>query len=54
MNTAVLETKSLEFVPTRIYAATHGCGATIVGEGAEMRQAIISHTTECEWTEPTA
>lgn len=54
MITATLVVDNLEFVPTRTYAATHGCGATIIGEGREMRDAIKEHTRACEWMEPTA
>lgn len=54
MTAATLDETDLEFVPTRTYAATHGCGATIIGEGAEMRDAMKDHTSVCAWMEPTA
>lgn len=54
MLTAALVVDDLEFVPTRTYAAIHGCGATIIGEGAEMRDALKEHTAVCQWMEPTA
>ena len=54
MLTATLDVDDLEFVPTRTYAATHGCGATIIGMGAEMHDAMKDHTSGCEWMEPTA
>ena len=54
MNTLTLEAEDLEFVPSRPYAAAHGCGATIIGMGAEMHDAMKDHTSGCEWTEPTA
>ena len=48
MLTATLVVDDLEFVPTRMYAAIHGCGATIIGEGVEMRDALKEHTKLCE------
>ena len=54
MLTTALVVADLEFVPTRVYAAVHGCGATIIGEGVEMRDALKEHTAVCQWTEPTA
>lgn len=54
MLTAALVVDDLEFVPSHIYAAFHGCGATVIGEGAEMRDAMKEHTAVCEWSEPTA
>ena len=54
MLTATLDVDDLEFVPSRTYAAFHGCGATIIGEGEEMRDAMKDHTSGCEWMEPTA
>ena len=54
MLTATLDVDDLEFVPTRTYAAFHGCGATIIGEGEEMRGAMKDHTSVCAWMEPTA
>ncbi len=54
MLTATLDVDDLKFVPTRTYAAFHGCGATIIGEGVEMRDALKEHTAACQWTEPTA
>lgn len=54
MLTATLVVDDLEFVPTRMYAAIHGCGATIIGEGVEMRDALKEHTSVCQWAEPTA
>lgn len=54
MLTATLVVDDLEFVPTRTYAAIHECGATITGEGAEMRDAMKDHTSVCAWMEPTA
>lgn len=54
MTAATLDETDLEFVPTRTYAATHGCGATIIGGGHEMRDAIKDHTEKCDWMEPTS
>ncbi len=54
MLTATLVVDDLEFVPTRMYAAIHGCGATILGEGVEMRNALKEHTAGCQRAEATA
>lgn len=49
-----LAVADLEFVPSRPYAAIHGCGETIIGEGTTMRQKMDRHTAVCTWMEPTA
>lgn len=54
MLTATLEVDDFEFVPSRTYAAFHGCGATVIGEGVEMRDAMKEHTFGCQWMEPAA
>ena len=54
MNATALRVEDLEFVPSRTYAAQHGCGAVIIGEGDKMRDAMKDHTFGCEWSEPKA
>lgn len=49
-----LAVSDIEFVPSRPYAAIHGCGDIIIGEGTTMRQKMDRHTAECSWMEPTA
>ena len=48
MNAVALEVSDLEFVPERVYVASHGCGAHIIGKGFEMRDAMQEHTKLCE------
>jgi hypothetical protein len=40
--------EDLEFVPARPYLARHACGVVIAGVGADMHDAIVEHTHECE------
>lgn len=47
MNAVALRVEDLEFVPERLYAALHGCGAAVIGTGEEMRDAMKVHTEEC-------
>ena len=58
MNTAPLEPRlavaDCEFVPSHVYAAIHGCGEHIIGEGTTMRDQLNKHTADCTWMEPTA
>lgn len=50
----MLEVSDLEFVPSRTYAAIHGCGGVVVAQGTDMKESMDMHTETCQWSEPTA
>lgn len=50
----MLQVSDLEFVPSRAYAAIHGCGAVVTAQGTEMKESMNMHTETCQWMEPTA